>query len=335
MAGLSMTKRRKAVSPMGHPVKREMNKLNCKEEKVLLPGDVRIQKAGRTLGLDYRFSAWHVSWSVSFRWKFKVDVIGSQAHVVSISSLLTLSAINLSKPCQNCEWRWWFFFSHGKNSEMYWCLHPQPTILTSGLILAAPFRHSQWILDDLCAQPSPSTLWHQQWVQNQNFDFGGKRVEPQLSPPLSPLIIFCFFFVSFTWTWNLFVLASSLNLMSCNSSNGAWAWKEKKQLEIKWPNNLTKAQSTQDARRDAKQMGPVDVNRSVHTAHKKHQTIWVRICTRASCVDWALAAVSTSGNVVFISVEVNHCWWGMFTMSFTLAALTSTMIRFPMPSKSQ
>ncbi len=50
-----------------------------------------------------------------------------------------------------------------------------------------------------------------------------------------------------------------------------------------------KAQSTQDARRDAKRMGPVDVNGSVHTARKQHQRIWVRICVRASCVDWATA----------------------------------------------
>ena len=41
-----------------------------------------------------------------------------------------------------------------------------------------------------------------------------------------------------------------------------------------------------------KQMGPVDVNGGVHTAHKQHQRKSVPICARAwhpvSCVDWAL-----------------------------------------------
>ncbi len=37
-----------------------------------------------------------------------------------------------------------------------------------------------------------------------------------------------------------------------------------------------------------KQMGPVDVNGGVHTALKQHQRICVRICARASSVDWAL-----------------------------------------------
>ena len=41
-------------------------------------------------------------------------------------------------------------------------------------------------------------------------------------------------------------------------------------------------------RPDAKQMGPVDVKGSVHTAHKQHQRICIRICARASCVDWAV-----------------------------------------------
>ena len=35
-------------------------------------------------------------------------------------------------------------------------------------------------------------------------------------------------------------------------------------------------------------MGPVDVNGGVHTARKQHHRICVRICVRASSVDWAL-----------------------------------------------
>ena len=48
--------------------------------------------------------------------------------------------------------------------------------------------------------------------------------------------------------------------------------------------------ATQAARRDAqrKQMGPVVINGSVHTAHKQHQRICVRICLcLASCVNEA------------------------------------------------
>ncbi len=40
-----------------------------------------------------------------------------------------------------------------------------------------------------------------------------------------------------------------------------------------------------------KQMGPVDVNGGVHTARKQHQRICVRICARASSVDWALSTL--------------------------------------------
>ncbi len=58
-------------------------------------------------------------------------------------------------------------------------------------------------------------------------------------------------------------------------------------LGLKRPRNSVrnKAQSTQDAQRDAKQMEPIDVNVSVHTARKQHQS--VRICARVSCVDEA------------------------------------------------
>ncbi len=34
-------------------------------------------------------------------------------------------------------------------------------------------------------------------------------------------------------------------------------------------------------------MGPIDVNGGVHTACKQHQRICIRICSRASSVDWA------------------------------------------------
>ncbi len=54
---------------------------------------------------------------------------------------------------------------------------------------------------------------------------------------------------------------------------------------------MFEAQSTQDARRDAKQMRPVDMNGSVHTARKHHQRICVRICARASCVHWAQRSI--------------------------------------------
>ncbi len=47
------------------------------------------------------------------------------------------------------------------------------------------------------------------------------------------------------------------------------------------------AQSTQDAHAQRNQTGPVDVNGGVHTAHNQHQRICVRICARASSVDWA------------------------------------------------
>ncbi len=53
---------------------------------------------------------------------------------------------------------------------------------------------------------------------------------------------------------------------------------------------LSLAQSTHYAWRDAKQMGPVDVNGSVHTARKQYQRICVRICACTSCVDWAFLA---------------------------------------------
>ncbi len=46
------------------------------------------------------------------------------------------------------------------------------------------------------------------------------------------------------------------------------------------------ASSTQDAHAQRKQMGHVDVNESIHTACKQHQRICVRICARASSVDW-------------------------------------------------
>ncbi len=45
--------------------------------------------------------------------------------------------------------------------------------------------------------------------------------------------------------------------------------------------------STQDTQREAKQMGPVGMNGGVHTARKQHQRICIRICARASSVDWA------------------------------------------------
>ncbi len=41
-----------------------------------------------------------------------------------------------------------------------------------------------------------------------------------------------------------------------------------------------KAQSTQDARRDAKEMEPIDVKGGVHTACKQHQRKNVPICAR-------------------------------------------------------
>ena len=45
------------------------------------------------------------------------------------------------------------------------------------------------------------------------------------------------------------------------------------------------AQSTQDTHAQRKQMAPVDVNGSVHTARKQHQRKNVPICVRvASCV---------------------------------------------------
>ncbi len=47
----------------------------------------------------------------------------------------------------------------------------------------------------------------------------------------------------------------------------------------------THTSSTQDAQRNAKQMGPVDVNGSIHTARKQHQRVCVRICAGASYVD--------------------------------------------------
>ena len=40
--------------------------------------------------------------------------------------------------------------------------------------------------------------------------------------------------------------------------------------------------------RNAKQIQPVYVNGSIHNARKQHQRICVRICVRASCVDWTL-----------------------------------------------
>ncbi len=49
----------------------------------------------------------------------------------------------------------------------------------------------------------------------------------------------------------------------------------------------TWALSTQDAHAQRKQMEPVDLNESVHTARKQHQRICVRIRARASSVDWA------------------------------------------------
>ena len=39
--------------------------------------------------------------------------------------------------------------------------------------------------------------------------------------------------------------------------------------------------------RKRKQKVPIDVNESVHTAHKRHQRNCWRICVLASCVDWA------------------------------------------------
>ena len=42
------------------------------------------------------------------------------------------------------------------------------------------------------------------------------------------------------------------------------------------------AQSTQDAQRDTKEMEPIDVNGSVHTAHKQHQRKNVLICMRVT-----------------------------------------------------
>ena len=44
-----------------------------------------------------------------------------------------------------------------------------------------------------------------------------------------------------------------------------------------------KASSAQDAQRNAKQMEPMFVNGSVHTAHKQHQRVCVRICVRVLC----------------------------------------------------
>ncbi len=46
------------------------------------------------------------------------------------------------------------------------------------------------------------------------------------------------------------------------------------------PPRWAEAQSTQDARRNAKEMEPVDVNGSVHTARKQHQRKNVPICMR-------------------------------------------------------
>ena len=55
--------------------------------------------------------------------------------------------------------------------------------------------------------------------------------------------------------------------------------------EVQWVKDgellgTTRSSSTQDAHAQHKQMGPVDVNRSVHTAHKQHQRKNIRICTR-------------------------------------------------------
>ncbi len=47
------------------------------------------------------------------------------------------------------------------------------------------------------------------------------------------------------------------------------------------------ASSRQDPCAQHKQIGPVDVNRSVHTARKQHQRICICICARSSCVDEA------------------------------------------------
>ena len=52
------------------------------------------------------------------------------------------------------------------------------------------------------------------------------------------------------------------------------------------------ASSTQDAHAQRKQMGPVDVNGSIHTAHKQHQRKNGPICACASCVDWASKPLS-------------------------------------------
>ncbi len=55
------------------------------------------------------------------------------------------------------------------------------------------------------------------------------------------------------------------------------------------------ALSTQDMQcRDAKQMEPVCVNGSVHTAHKQHQRVCVGIRARASCVNEALGTTAAS-----------------------------------------
>ncbi len=69
----------------------------------------------------------------------------------------------------------------------------------------------------------------------------------------------------------------------------------------------THTSSTQDAQRNAKQMGPVDVNGSIHTARKQHQRVCVRIRARASSVDevsgWPMQSASTGHHVCVYSAQ--------------------------------
>ncbi len=46
--------------------------------------------------------------------------------------------------------------------------------------------------------------------------------------------------------------------------------------------SFTKAESTQDARCNAKEMGPIDVNAGVPTAHKQQQRKNIPICVRVA-----------------------------------------------------
>ena len=80
------------------------------------------------------------------------------------------------------------------------------------------------------------------------------------------------------------------------------------------------APSTQDAQRDTKQMEPVCVNRSVHTARKQHQSVCVRVCTlRVTDLIWVveLTLQELNREVPRFHFLTVHFFWGSTIAKFS------------------